>query len=171
MRTSGLSAEGISATLSGRCARCGSMPQPVLAISAKRHNARKTPVRIRCDRMTFAPSVEIAMRMSRAVLALSCSVSFSTYAALDIGERAPDFTTKAALGGSVYSYSLAESLQPGPVVLWFFPAASSEGCPAAAHYFAGALKEIKPLGAWVVGVPGWEWGGPSNVAGQACQRR
>src|SRR4051794_33868296 len=169
MRTSGLSAEGISATLSGRCARCGSMPQPVLAISAKRHNARKTPVRIRCDRMTFAPRVEIAMRMSLAVLALSCSVSLSTHAALDIGERAPDFTTKAALGGSVYSYSLAESLKQGPVVLYFFPAAYSEGCSAEAHYFAEAIKEFKSLGASVIGVSGDDIDTLSKFSVQACQ--
>ena len=52
--------------------------------------------------------------------------SFPVYAALDIGDKAPDFTTQAALAGSVYKFSLADSLKKGPVVLYFFPAAYSE---------------------------------------------
>ncbi|HET9761887.1 MAG TPA: peroxiredoxin, partial [Casimicrobiaceae bacterium] len=61
-------------------------------------------------------------------LLLACAfiglvLCFPARAALDIGERAPDFTTEAALDGSVYRYSLADSLRKGPVVLYFFPAA------------------------------------------------
>ena len=68
--------------------------------------------------------------------ALVLALSLPACAALDIGERAPNFTTDAALGGSVYRYSLADSLKKGPVVLYFFPAAFSEGCSAEAHFFA-----------------------------------
>src|SRR5690348_17526154 len=83
---------------------------------------------------------------------LLAALSLPASAALDIGERAPDFTTEAAVGGSVYRYSLAESLKKGPVVLYFFPAAFSEGCSTEAHYFAEAVGEFKSLGASVVGV-------------------
>ena len=57
-------------------------------------------------------------------------------AALDIGDRAPDFAIPAALDGKVYKFSLAEALKKGPVVLYFFPAAFSEGCSVEAHEFA-----------------------------------
>ena len=64
---------------------------------------------------------EIAMKRSLACALLSLCLSWSAYAALDIGDAAPDFTTPAALGGKVYQFSLADSLKKGPVVLYFFP--------------------------------------------------
>ena len=88
---------------------------------------------------------------------------------MDIGDRAPDFTTQAAIGGSVYSFSLADSLKKGPVVLYFFPAAYSEGCSLEAHYFAEAIAQFKALGASVVGVSGDDIGTLSKFSVQACQ--
>ncbi|HTS21340.1 MAG TPA: peroxiredoxin [Casimicrobiaceae bacterium] len=104
-----------------------------------------------------------------AVIVFACS--FPARAALDIGERAPDFTADAALGGSVYRYSLAESLKKGPVVLYFFPAAFSEGCSAEAHYFADAVGQFKALGATVIGVSGDDIETLSKFSVQACQSR
>jgi len=104
-----------------------------------------------------------------AVLALL--ISFPVGAALDIGEHAPDFTTDAALAGSVYRYSLAESLRKGPVVVYFFPAAYSEGCSVEAHYFAEAVAQFKALGATVVGVSGDDIETLSKFSVQACQNR
>ena len=75
------------------------------------------------------------------------ALSWPARAALDIGERAPDFTTPAAMAGSVYSYALAGALKKGPVVLYFFPAAYSEGCSLEAHYFAEAIPQFEALGA------------------------
>ncbi len=86
-----------------------------------------------------------------ALAALMASVSF---AALDIGERAPDFAIPAALDGKVYKFSLAEALKKGPVVLYFFPAAFSEGCSVEAHEFAEANAQFAALGASVIGVSG-----------------
>jgi len=97
--------------------------------------------------------------------------SFPAYAALDIGDKAPDFTTQAALGGSVYKFSLAESLSKGPVVLYFFPAAYSEGCSVEAHYFADATADFKALGASVVGVSGDDIETLTKFSVQACQSR
>ena len=87
-----------------------------------------------------------------ACVLVSLGFSLSAQAALDIGDVAPDFTTQAALAGAVYKFSLAESLKKGPVVLYFFPAAYSEGCSVEAHYFADATEEFKALGASVVGL-------------------
>ena len=75
-------------------------------------------------------------------------------AALDIGERAPDFTAPASLAGQVVEFSLAEALKKGPVVVYFFPAAFSSGCSIEAHNFAEAIDEYNKLGATVIGVSG-----------------
>ena len=58
------------------------------------------------------------------------------HAALDVGEKAPNFTAPAALDGKQFEFSLAHSLAKGPVVLYFFPAAFSVGCSAEAREFA-----------------------------------
>jgi peroxiredoxin len=113
--------------------------------------------------------MEIAMRWLLAYALFSLTVSLPAHAALDIGDRAPDFTTQAALGGSVYSFSLAESLKKGPVVLYFFPAAYSEGCSLEAHYFAEAIAQFKALGASVIGVSGDDIDTLSKFSVQACQ--
>ena len=98
-------------------------------------------------------------------------LSLPARAALDIGERAPDFSTDAAQGGSVYRYSLADSLRKGPVVLYFFPAAYSEGCSTEAHYFAEAVGEFKSLGATVVGVSADDIDTLTKFSVQACQSK
>ena len=107
---------------------------------------------------------------------LACAIawlalSLPATAALDIGETAPVFVTQAALGGTVYSYSLAESLQHGPVVLYFFPAAYSDGCSIEAHSFAEATQEFKALGASVVGVSGDDIQTLSKFSVQVCQSK
>lgn len=90
-------------------------------------------------------------------------------AALDIGEQAPDFTASAALNGAIYEFSLAESLKKGPVVLYFFPAAFSEGCSLEAHQFAEAVPRFAALGASVVGVSGDDIQALTKFSQQACQ--
>src|ERR1700727_442249 len=73
-------------------------------------------------------------------------------AALKPGDAAPDFTAQASLGGKVFTFSLAEALTKGPVVLYFYPAAFTKGCTIEAHDFAEAMDEYKALGATVIGV-------------------
>jgi peroxiredoxin len=80
------------------------------------------------------------------------SVTTSSYAALDVGDAAPNFTAQAALAGKVFKFSLSDSLAKGPVVLYFFPAAFSIGCTIEAHEFAEATDEYRTLGASVIGV-------------------
>ena len=92
-------------------------------------------------------------------------------AALDIGEHAPDFTAPAAMAGSVYNYALADALKKGPVILYFFPAAYSEGCSVEAHYFAEALPQFEALGATVIGVSADDIQTLSKFSVQACQSK
>lgn len=103
------------------------------------------------------------------VVLMLCSAS--AQAALDIGEAAPDFATQAALGGKVYAFSLATSLRKGPVVLYFFPAAFSEGCSLEAHEFAEAIPQFEALGASVVGVSADDIDTLSRFSVKACQSR
>ena len=101
----------------------------------------------------------------------SLGLSFPASAALDIGESAPDFIAQAALGGTVYNYSLADSLKKGPVVLYFFPAAFSEGCSIEAHEFAEAMEEFRALDASVVGVSGDDMEILTRFSVQVCQSK
>ncbi|WP_332607701.1 peroxiredoxin [Achromobacter sp. ESBL13] len=76
----------------------------------------------------------------------------SAHAALNVGAPAPDFSTDASLGGKVFTFKLNDALKQGPVVLYFFPAAFTQGCTIEAHNFAEATDEYKSLGATVIGV-------------------
>jgi peroxiredoxin Q/BCP len=73
-------------------------------------------------------------------------------AALDVGDRAPDFSLDASLGGSTFRFGLGDALKKGPVVLYFFPAAFSIGCTIEANQFAEATAQYNQLGATVIGV-------------------
>src|SRR4030095_10187861 len=65
---------------------------------------------------------------------------------------APDFKAQASLGGKVFTFSLAEALKKGPVILYFYPAAFTTGCTMEAHDFAEAVDKYRALGATVIGV-------------------
>jgi peroxiredoxin Q/BCP len=73
-------------------------------------------------------------------------------AALSIGTKAPDFTLQASQGGNAFTFNLADALKKGPVVLYFYPAAFTQGCTIEAHEFADAIDQYKALGATVIGV-------------------
>ena len=99
----------------------------------------------------------------------AASFAAPAWAALDIGEKAPDFSAQAALAGQQFKFSLAENLSKGPVVLYFFPAAFSAGCSAEAHEFAEATEKFAALGATVVGVSTDDIDTQIKFSAQACQ--
>lgn len=99
---------------------------------------------------------------------LAGGLAGGTHAALDVGDRAPDFTTAAALAGQPFRFSLAEALAKGPVVLYFFPAAFSESCSIEAHEFSEAIAQFQALGATVVGVSGDDIELLSRFSVKAC---
>ena len=99
----------------------------------------------------------------------AASFAAPAWAALDIGEKAPDFSAQAALAGQQFKFSLAENLSKGPVVLYFFPAAFSSGCSAEAHEFAEATEKFTALGATVVGVSTDDIDTQIKFSAQACQ--
>lgn len=101
-------------------------------------------------------------------LALGC-IAPPALAALDLGDRAPNFTAQAALAGQAFEYSLQKELAKGPVVLYFFPASFSEGCTIEAHNFAEAVDEFKALGATVIGVSRDEIDTQKRFSVSACR--
>ena len=86
------------------------------------------------------------------VCALIALATVPALAALTNGTKAPEFTLQASLGGNVFSFSLADALKKGPVVLYFYPAAFTTGCTIEAHNFADAIDQYKALNATVIGV-------------------
>jgi peroxiredoxin len=108
------------------------------------------------------------MKVGAALIPALFGVS-GAHAALDIGEKAPDFTAQAALAGQVYKFSLADTLAKGPVVLYFFPAAFTVGCSAEAHEFAESISKFQELGATVIGVSTDDIETQVKFSQQVCQ--
>ena len=71
---------------------------------------------------------------------------------LPVGAKAPTFTTQAAIGGKDIAFDLQKALRKGPVVLYFYPKAFTQGCTLEAHAFAEATPEFAKYGATVVGM-------------------
>ncbi len=95
--------------------------------------------------------------------------AFSAWAGLDPGTLAPAFALQAAQAGQVFRFSLREALAKGPVVLYFFPAAYSEGCSIEAHTFAEAIADFSAAGASVIGVSADDVATLTRFSLQACQ--
>lgn len=92
------------------------------------------------------------LRRLLAITLLAAAATAPAFAALPVGQTAPDFTAQASLGGKVFTFDLAQALKQGPVVLYFYPAAFTKGCTIEAHTFADAMGQFKALHATVIGV-------------------
>ena len=90
--------------------------------------------------------------MRRLIASALMLLATPAVAALPVGAKAPDFSTRGAVAGKVVSVHLAEQLKRGPVVLYFFPAAFTGGCNAEAHAFAEAVDQFRAAGATVIGM-------------------
>ena len=73
-------------------------------------------------------------------------------AALKVGDTAPDFTASGSLGGKPFTFHLADALKKGPVVLYFYPSAYTNGCDLEAHTFAEEAKKFAAADATIIGV-------------------
>jgi peroxiredoxin len=87
---------------------------------------------------------------------IACALAFFSatpaFAALKVGDKAPDFSAPATLGGREFKFHLSDALRKGPVVVYFYPAAFTTGCTVEAHEFAAAIPQYQALGASVIGV-------------------
>jgi peroxiredoxin len=92
------------------------------------------------------------LRRLAATAAVAVALAAPAYAALRVGDTAPEFTAQASQAGKQFPFSMSQALKKGPVVLYFFPAAFTKGCTIEAHEFADASDQYKKLGATLIGV-------------------
>lgn len=85
-------------------------------------------------------------------LAVFVLISLPVFAALKVGEMAPDFSARGSLAGKEFSFSLQEALKKGPVVVYFFPSAYTKGCDLEAHTFSTEKDKFDAAGASIIGV-------------------
>jgi len=75
-------------------------------------------------------------------------------AMLQTGVSAPDFSATGMTGGTEFTFKLADALKKGPVVVFFFPAAFTEGCTIETQAFSEKAAEYQAAGATLIGVTG-----------------
>ena len=92
--------------------------------------------------------------MKKFILGLALAAAFTApaFAALKVGDTAPDFTATASLGGKDFTFNLADALKKGPAVVYFYPSAYTGGCDLEAHTFAGSADKFTAAGASIIGV-------------------
>ena len=90
----------------------------------------------------------ISIATALALLASPIAVS----AHLQVGATAPEFQTQGALGGKVMTVNLKQALKKGPVVLYFYPKAFTQGCTLETREFAENNEEFQKAGATVIGM-------------------
>ncbi len=76
------------------------------------------------------------------------------FAALKVGDTAPDFTAPGSLGGKDVNFNLKDALKKGPVVVYFYPSAYTGGCDLQARTFAEEADKFTAAGASIIGVSG-----------------
>jgi thioredoxin-dependent peroxiredoxin len=111
------------------------------------------------------------MKRFLAALALAGAVATPAMATLSEGAPAPDFTAQASLGGKEFTFSLADALKKGPVVLYFYPAAFTKGCTIEAHEFAANIDRFKAMHATVIGVSHDDIGTLNKFSVSECQSK
>lgn len=93
------------------------------------------------------------MKLTVVFIAITIALSVTAAKAeLKPGEAAPDFSVQAALGGKEFTFSLAEALKKGPVVLYFYPKSFTSVCTLEAHDFAENIENFTAAGASVIGL-------------------
>jgi peroxiredoxin len=92
------------------------------------------------------------MRRRWLALALSCALALPALAALAPGDTAPPFSARVSVAGRESTFSLADALRAGPVVVYFYPAAFTQGCNLEAHAFATQMDAFQAAGVAVIGV-------------------
>jgi len=83
---------------------------------------------------------------------ISTAICLPALAALKDGDKAPDFTAQASLAGKEFKFSLKDSLKKGPVVVYFYPSAYTQGCNVQAHTFSVNQEKFAAAGASIIGV-------------------
>jgi peroxiredoxin len=109
------------------------------------------------------------MRQFLAAALLAVTAASPLSAALPVGARAPDFKTMGALNGKPFRLHLKEQLRNGPLVLYFYPKAFTEGCTLEAKAFSDAMPEFRKAGARVVGLSADDLDTLKRFSVEACR--
>jgi peroxiredoxin len=94
----------------------------------------------------------LAMNKFLLGVAVSMLISLPVFAALKVGDKAPDFSARGSMGGKEFDFSLQGALKKGPVVVYFFPSAYTKGCDLEAHTFSTEKEKFDAAGATIIGV-------------------
>lgn len=100
--------------------------------------------------MTGNRRVAIKSLLATAAAILGLVAVNPASAALAVGDAAPAFTAPGAQGGTMMTVDLAALLKQGPVVIFFFPSAFTEGPEC--REFAENIDKFRAAGASVVGM-------------------
>lgn len=92
-------------------------------------------------------------------------------AALPVGAPAPDFRTTGALAGKPFNLHLKDQLKHGPLVLYFYPKAFTQGCTLEAKAFADAMPQFRKAGARVVGMSADDLDTLKRFSTEACRSK
>lgn len=100
---------------------------------------------------------------------LTVLVPAAAPANLPQGARAPQIIAQGALAGKPFAFNLEKALRRGPVVLYFYPKAFTQGCTLEAHAFAEASAEFKAAGATVIGMSADDLPSLQRFSTEACR--
>ncbi len=103
------------------------------------------------------------------ILVAAAFLSQPLAAALPVGSQAPDFRTTGALAGKPFNLHLKDQLKHGPLVLYFYPKAFTQGCTLEAKAFADAMPEFRKAGARVVGMSADDLPTLKRFSTEACR--
>lgn len=105
-------------------------------------------------------------------LSLACAAALMATplpAALPVGAKAPEVRTMGAFGGKTFKLDLKDQLRHGPLVLYFYPKAFTQGCTLEAKAFADAMPEFRKAGARVVGMSADDLETLKRFSTEACR--
>jgi peroxiredoxin Q/BCP len=97
---------------------------------------------------------QILIGFLAAAFCASLTIGSPAFAALKVGDAAPDFAAPGSLGGKDFNFKLKDALKKGPVVVYFYPSAFTGGCDLQAHTFAEQSDKFTAAGASIIGVSG-----------------
>lgn len=100
---------------------------------------------------------------------LAIGLTAPANAQLAEGTKAPTFTTQAAIAGKEMGFSLRNALRQGPVVLYFYPKAFTQGCTLEANAFAEAMPQFRAAGASVIGLSNDDIGTLKRFSREECR--
>lgn len=106
--------------------------------------------------------------LAAAALAVT-ALPLTANAELAQGARAPYFAAQGAKAGKPYRFDLRQALRRGPVVLYFYPKAFTQGCTLEAHAFAEANDQFAAAGATVVGMSNDDLPTLQRFSTEACR--